>query len=185
MLSGAVSVVEADETNVGARQRGKRGIPGHQEDPSFFARPAGRQCSIDHSIYSATTSKTSNRFSKNTSIRKLIWLPNVVYYFSRDRVPKHPTVNHAKKKYVRSEGAFSHDQHGRIVLRDPEARQRWRVPPLGSQVYDAVSSRVRRPLQHPRQGRSPPHGTDHRAGGWQAVDAENPKGPRLSSPYVQ
>ena len=60
----------------------------------------------------------------------------------------HGTVNHSIEEYVR--GGFWHDQHGRELFRDLEARHLRHLPPRQPAALEALSCRVRLPLQRAR-----------------------------------
>lgn len=106
MLGGEGKVVEGDETYVGGREKGKRGMPGpdSKKTPVVALVERGgdvRSFPVERVTVENIKPIIKEHIDPNTHF---VTDENVVYYFTRDVVPDHHTVNHSKKKHVRREG---------------------------------------------------------------------------------
>jgi transposase-like protein len=105
MLRG---VVEADEVYIGGREPGKRGTPGPDSKKTPVVALVERHGDVRSFPVERVTVENIKPILKEhvDPQTKLCTDEHVVYYFSRDVVPDHHTVNHSKKEYVRREGDF-------------------------------------------------------------------------------
>jgi len=108
MLGGEGMVVEADETYIGGREKGKRGVPGPDSKKTPVVSLVERNGDVrSFQVKRVTLENIKPILKENVDPKThLITDEHTVYLFAEDILPKHSTVNHGKKEYVRREGAF-------------------------------------------------------------------------------
>lgn len=106
MLKG---VVEADETYIGGREKGKRGMPGKdsKKTPVLALVERGgdvRSFPIERATLNNIKPVLTQMVDPSTH---LVTDESPIYYFMRPVFAQHSTVTHAKKEYARKEGEFT------------------------------------------------------------------------------
>jgi hypothetical protein len=102
-------VVEADETWVGGREKGKRGMPGPDSKKTPVLALLERGGNVrSFPIKRATLNNIEPILQEHVDPQShLVTDESVVYYMMRPAFSKHSTVNHGQKEYVRREENFT------------------------------------------------------------------------------
>jgi transposase-like protein len=106
MMSG---VVEVDETYVGGKEKGKRGMPGPESKKTPVLALVQRGGDVrSFPIQRATLKNIRPILEKNIDPEThLVTDEAAVYYMMKPSFANHSTVNHAKKEYARKEADFN------------------------------------------------------------------------------
>lgn len=101
-LSG---IVEADETYVGGREKGKRGMPGPDSKKTPVLALVERGGNVkSFSLERATLKNIKPIMAEHVDPKShLVTDESVLYYMMKPMFSDHSTVNHAKKEYARKE----------------------------------------------------------------------------------
>ena len=97
--------VECDETYVGGRERGKRGMPGPDSKKTPVMALVERGGNVRSMAMERVTVKNIKPvFEEFVSKEAVLHTDEAtVYYFMKDQVAEHHTINHSKEEYVRNE----------------------------------------------------------------------------------
>lgn len=154
-LGGEGKVVEADETYIGGKELTKHankrlnvrgGGGGKAAVVALVEREGGMRSFHLPKVDSKTLRPILTAHIERKSY--LMTDESVVYTKVGREFAGHGTVIHNKGEYVRGGFCLVHE-HGRGVLRDPQARHHGHVPPRVPTALVALSRRIRLPLQQP------------------------------------
>jgi len=102
-------VVEVDETYVGGKEKGKRGMPGPDSKKTPVLALVERGGEVRSFPLERTTLKNIRPVIQQhiDPSTHLVTDESAIYYMMKPDFAKHSTVNHAKKEYVRKEADFT------------------------------------------------------------------------------
>src|ERR1700692_1528460 len=109
MVEALSGTVEVDETYVGGREKGKRGMPGPDSKKTPVLALVQRGGDVrSFPIERATLKNIKPILEQHVDPQShLVTDESSVYYQMKPAFAKHSTVNHAKKEYARREENFT------------------------------------------------------------------------------
>ena len=150
-LGGANKVLEADETHVGGKAKNRKNKIPPKEAVFALVERGGKVRSPHVPDVSAKTLRAAI-VSQTSRMSYLVTDEAPAYRKTGEEFSGHGTVNHSIEEYVR--GDFLAHKHGEELFQHLQARDYRNLSPRQPEAPQAVSRRVRLPLQRAGRARS-------------------------------